>query len=599
MKQIKCFLFAILSTLAFLLKLSIRFNDIKLYGGVIGGTVIVILFFLFYFRRKDIPQNKLFLGLAMLFGIFMIVGNSLKDVHDFSLLYHSWVHIALNVLSLVGYTAFFYHLISLGYEFLMHSDTEQKKQTNHKFLDYIDHHPFITTCIILFLCYVIYMIAFYPAILSPDPANQIKQFFGMETKYLDSVIRLDESVFLTNHHPVFQTYFIGGCIQLGLLFDNFNLGLFFYTFLQTCALIATLAYTISYMKKLNISLSIRILFLSIYALVPVFPFYAMSMVKDTFFTCFVILYTIWIFDFLREKDFSLYKGISFWIITIFMILFRNNGIHIFLFSFPFLLFVLRKYFKKYLILFVSVILFYLGYQNVFLPLMRIPDGSIREMLSIPFQQTARYVLKYDDEVTNKEKEAIDKILVYESLGERYQENISDPVKEKFNKYATSEDLKDYFLIWAQQFLKHPLVYVEATALNTYGYFYPATTNWYIYYKYDTRLEEAGFDYSYNSLEPLRKALSNYGRKFPKIPILCYLVNIGFGTWMIFLLAIYVLKMKKYYYLPIFLPSILLILVCVASPVNTYYRYAMPYLFSIPVLFSMVKWISKEYTDKLQ
>lgn len=93
------------------------------------------------------------------------------------------------------------------------------------------------------------MIAFYPAILSPDPSNQIKQFFGMETKYLDSVIVTDPNVFMTNHHPVFHTLLLGGCIKLGLLFSNFNLGLFFYTLLQTLVLISTLSYTIYYMKK--------------------------------------------------------------------------------------------------------------------------------------------------------------------------------------------------------------------------------------------------------------------------------------------------------------------------------------------------------------
>ena len=33
------------------------------------------------------------------------------------------------------------------------------------------------------------------------------------------------------------------------------------------------------------------------------------------------------------------------------------------------------------------------------------------MLSVPFQQTARYIKEYSDEVTEKEKEVIDRVLI--------------------------------------------------------------------------------------------------------------------------------------------------------------------------------------------
>ena len=34
------------------------------------------------------------------------------------------------------------------------------------------------------------------------------------------------------------------------------------------------------------------------------------------------------------------------------------------------------------------------------------------------------------------------------------------------------DIKNYFIVWAKMFVKHPLTYVAATANNYYGYFYP-------------------------------------------------------------------------------------------------------------------------------
>jgi len=147
------------------------------------------------------------------------------------------------------------------------------------------------------------MIAFYPIILSPDPSFQIKMYFNEHTKYIDWVIPRNEAVNMTTHHPVIHTLLLGGGIQLGRLLGSDNLGLFFYSMFQTVVLALTLSYTVYYTKKLKMPNVVRLILLGIYALVPMFPLYAMSGVKDTFYTCFVILYTIFLLDlFLFQKN---------------------------------------------------------------------------------------------------------------------------------------------------------------------------------------------------------------------------------------------------------------------------------------------------------
>ena len=42
------------------------------------------------------------------------------------------------------------------------------------------------------------------------------------------------------------------------------------------------------------------------------------------------------------------------------------------------------------------------YSKVILPYFKITNGSIREMLSIPFQQTARYVKNHGDEISEED-----------------------------------------------------------------------------------------------------------------------------------------------------------------------------------------------------
>ena len=226
------------------------------------------------------------------------------------------------------------------------------------------------------------------------------------------------------------------------------------------------------------------------------------------------------------------------------------------------------------------------YSKVILPYFKITPSSVRETLSIPFQQTARYVKEHENEVTNDEKKAIDKILGYDTLKDRYKEEIADPVKNEFNKYSTKEDLKNYFVVWFEMFKKHPLTYVEATINNTYGYFYPFSTKWYIYYKYTPIIKEHGIDYHYNNLTNLRTNLSNYGNLFPYIPIIGLIVNIGFSNYLLIFMLFYLMYKKKYKEMCYLFPSLVLTLVCIASPVNTYFRYALPTIFAMPVMISM-------------
>ena len=57
----------------------------------------------------------------------------------------------------------------------------------------------------MFICYLIYMIAFYPIIMSKDPSFQILQYFHIDNKYSYYSVLLDKNVIITNHHPVVHT----------------------------------------------------------------------------------------------------------------------------------------------------------------------------------------------------------------------------------------------------------------------------------------------------------------------------------------------------------------------------------------------------------
>ena len=205
------------------------------------------------------------------------------------------------------------------------------------------------------------------------------------------------------------------------------------------------------------------------------------------------------------------------------------------------------------------------------------------------------VKEYKKEVTSDEKKAIDKLLNYDTIASRYNPVLADPVKNEFNRYYTDDDLKNYFKVWFTQLKKHPLVYVEATIANTYGYIYPVETNWYVHIKGKKIINNYGFDYHFNKkLRPLRMVLGGFAIAFPYIPFIGLLINIGFNTWILLFMLSYLFYRKKYKDIIILIPSFLILLVCFVSPANTYFRYALPNVFALPLMLLMFdKIISKK------
>ncbi len=592
---------ALLTTLAFTL------NVVKIYENKVTQnniflvelyTVWILLFLLYQFYEKGEKKNKKSITiLSLCFSFFMLFGYSYLKIDSWNLVLGNGKMGGISVILFLGHFFFLQRMLGMIDTWLQTKEFPEWKGTKWlgKGLSFFEKHPFGTSFIFLLLAWLIYMIAFYPIILSPDPSFQIKMFFNEHTKYIDWVIPRNDTIFMTTHHPVIHTFLLGGCIQLGRSLGSDNLGLFIYSFLQSMALAATLSYTIAYTKKIKLKNSVRILLLFFYAFAPMFPLYAMSGVKDTYYTCFVILYTLFLLDlFLFSREKIQWKQIGVGIgIILGMTLFRNNGIYLFLLSFPFLFF--YRFFdkKRLFVLFACSLAGYGLFTKVLIPSLGISEGSIREVLSIPFQQTARYVKYHEEEVTEEEKKVIDHILGYEDLKERYQPTIADSVKNNYNKYTTEEDLKKYFEVWWHQLIKHPDTYIQATMNNVYGYFYPNSTRWYIYYKFDSRITQNDLvDYHYNSLNGLRTVLTDYGVSFPYIPGLGMSCNIGICTWILFYLVATVGVRRKEMLL-VLAPTLISLLICVASPVNCYFRYAMPYVFMIPFLTVSLVHISKK------
>ena len=551
--------------------------------------ILTIVLYLFYKKYHDIPRHKGYLVLSLFFAFFLVFGFSYSILGNANLVFNNLVLVLISLIKFITYTYLINLLLNIIYLKVKELDLNKIKIPNmlKKFKNHYELHPYIDTIIIILILWLPYIISFYPAILSPDPANQIKQYFNLETHYALSVKLIDPNVLITNHHPVFHTFILGGFAKIGYNLGSINLGLFMFTIFQLFLIISAITYMLVYLKKLKIPFIYRFIILLIFGLVPVFPLYALSSVKDTFFGALLVFYLIEFHKLLTNQNYKFINYLTLCFLSLFMMLVRNNGLYIVLFSFPFLIYFVKNKKLPLIIVLISSIFIYEAHNKILLPTLHITNGSIREALSIPFQQTARYVKYYAKDLDDDEIKAIDKILNYDTLANRYKPNISDPVKNEFNKDYTKEDLTNYFKVWFKCFFRHPNVYFDATINTVYGYFYPNTSNWYIYYKYHEALKESGFDYHYNSLNISRKVLSSYGVAYPYIPVLGSLVNIGFITWTYLFLLVTLIIEKKKNLITLLIPALTLILVLIAGPVNTYFRYVFPIVLSLPLILGLI------------
>ena len=605
MKKLKYFLLSILTTLSLysehiLKEMIIVYHQInkidyaKLIKFSYSNTdfllifILTIILYLFYKKYHDIPKHKGYLVLSLFFAFFLVFGFSYSVLGNANLVFNNFVLVLISLIKFITYTYLINLLLNIIYLKVKELDLNKIKIPNilKKFKNHYELHPYFDTVIIILILWLPYIISFYPAILSPDPANQIKQYFNLETHYALSVKLIDPNVLITNHHPVFHTFILGGFAKIGYNLGSINLGLFMFTIFQLFLIISAITYMLVYLKKLKVPFIYRFIILLIFGLVPVFPLYALSSVKDTFFGALLVFYLIEFHKLLTNQNYKFINYLTLCFLSLFMMLVRNNGLYIVLFSFPFLIYFVKNKKLPLIIVLISSIFIYEAHNKILLPTLHITNGSIREALSIPFQQTARYVKYYAKDLDDDEIKAIDKILNYDTLAKRYKPNISDPVKNEFNKDYTKEDLTNYFKVWFNCFFRHPNVYFDATINTVYGYFYPNTSNWYIYYKYHEALKESGFDYHYNNLNVSRKVLSSYGVAYPYIPVLGSIVNIGFITWTyLFLLVTYILEKKKNL-ITLIIPALTLILILVAGPVNTYFRYVFPIVLSLPLILGI-------------
>ena len=145
-------------------------------------------------------------------------------------------------------------------------------------------HPFAGPFLVLMIAWAPTLVASLPGLFMGDTGAQIRQWFNYPNGTSDYLRLLNPNVLLNGHHPVVHTAIIGSCVRLGLsLFNSANAGLAIYTCAQFVITAACMAYSISSLRKLGVSLPVRGAILLFFAFMPMFSNYAVLLTKDVLF----------------------------------------------------------------------------------------------------------------------------------------------------------------------------------------------------------------------------------------------------------------------------------------------------------------------------
>ena len=543
------------------------------FGGLLLFVVAII--FIYWVRQNDYEKYYRKGVLPFFFSFCLLMGQSYAQLGDWSGCFGDVFRGICFLMAFPGYAALFRYLIALFLGLYEKSATSGwNKPCVEKFLG---EKCFRNVFLLLLVLWSPVIILSYPANFCYDFLGQISQSLGLSA--------------YSTHHPLLHTLIAGGVIKLGRgITGNVNFGLFLYTILQAAALAAALAATVARMTKRRVACVLRLLVVGIYVFAPMYSNMASTAIKDVPFMAAMIWYLLLLEELVTEGAES--RPRFYWVKLIFVQtltgLLRNNGIYVV--ALTGVVMAVHCGLKRQkrgaikLLLCTAIIPFTLcfGMNSMMSEVLSAEKGSVAEMLSVPFQQTARYLMDHRYELTDEERKAIEGVLGdVNEVVKRYDPDISDPVKELYRRDAGVKQLAAYFKIWFRDFFKHPNSYFQAFFAHVYGWFDPGVTNS-IRYEAETDLFREG-----GLIQGVDKVLLFAYRFAAYIPFLEILENVGIYTWLLFILAGAAVRKKETRGI-LLVPLFVSLLICMASPCFYLHpRYAYPIMFTIPFLYGIL------------
>ncbi len=556
-----------------------------LMGITVRNPLTVVLFVCIYFlnkwvsssRYKDKPPVLMILGFGILPTVLSLLITRLvykKITAPFS----SGMFKAMAVVIMCCGMYILLALLYMAVLMLICKDKFEKKEAGEVSPKYkkatkkAENKVFLITALICFAGYLPYFLYEYPGIMTADSLVQYQQVVGI-TGY-------------SNHHPVVHTLLIKLFYRLGVMLTRDKIaGIACYTQFQMVFMCLCNAAAVREIVRIEKRINLRHVIPAVifFAFVPFNAVFAVTVWKDVPFAGIVVLFACLLAEMYmrREEGPKALDYILFFVLSVFLMLFRSNA---FFAMIPFIVFfvvLFKKHLVPALITAVLAIALVVTIKGPVFKALNVASPDFTESLSVPLQQVAR-VLADGGDVSDEELAQIDAVIDRTYVKELYVANYADNIKELVragHPEVLEENNGDYLGLWFRLFLKNPRLYIKAWYDLTGGYIYP-----------DVAYKVGDVDGIMSNDMGLYSA-PIIGGKFIKIkeiliklgdfmPIYGMLFSIGAYFWGLLVTLVVALRKKRNIMIHILMLLIIATLL-IASPVVDF-RYGYAYVLTMPV-----------------
>ena len=370
-----------------------------------------------------------------------------------------------NVISIIEIIVLSIIFIVLHYCFLiLYNSYKNSRTKNDKIKEIpkenkLKKYSGIIYFLIIFVCWIPAILAFYPSILNYDGPIQIFKFTRNE---------------MNAGYSFPSTFLLGGFYKMGFNINNIDLGMFLYTIFQSTVMASIFSYTVNFVKEKTNNKVYTFIVLAFYAIFPYNQLFPLITTKDTLFAGIMLLFMIKLYKIMTEEN-TIEDYIIVIIIGILTALFRSNCICAFVVMVPCIFFILiknRELCKKLLVIFILTIVGYNVINNLLVNLTHAENISGQIGTTIFSQAVGKVCQEKQEYLTDEEKEKIDYYYgSYEKLAKMYRGNISDYTNTLIQYENVQNNKKEFFEFVIDLGLKYPRIYIDSFLDTTRGYWY--------------------------------------------------------------------------------------------------------------------------------
>ncbi len=535
-----------------------------------------------------------FIALSVVISLLNVVGQALDASASLALFYASAPDAALFAFRVLGGAVFFYAVFCLLADIVLCAVARQNSEAagGASSATYTLRGRELTLPLQLAfvaLCWLPYLIVFFPGSMPTDTARQLAQWFGTG------------GVPLSNHFPYLTTVLYGAVYSLGNAVEGTGTGgMLALTVLQYALGLVAFGLVLLALRKVAAPKWLLVASTVFVALLPIIPTYVVSISKDYLHALCVAVFCAQLLLLVLSRKGGKNPGrlAQWWaiaLVALLVCLTRNNGVVVAGVGLLAAAISLRS--LKGGACLVAVMAAFLCWNSAVLPACNVQPTEPREALSIPAQVVARsYAMGYEPAASDAAVLAECTSGNLQDLATLYNPRISDPAKGAV--VADKSQVLQYVGASLGVAAAHPGSALAAALGTTYGFWYPGCLGTYWaedipYYSDDpwSLIDSgwfAGADWAgeWNAAHSLQCKVLHAVHLL--IPGVSHLYRPGTYCWLALFVLAFALQFKvnRKAAAVVLLPLLALFATLVAGPCASL-RYTLPFIFSLPVVLAVL------------